>query len=305
MQTYWTKEHIACPLCASDECIKLGIRGNREYFGADFHAEPHIVTDVVRCKVCDFIYTNPMIRGMEHLEKDYYDDPEKYSPIGESGSRAMFQKRLELVSAFKKPGLLLDIGAGKGEFLSEALKKGWKVQGVEPSANSCKFARERFRIELHSGRLGEIPEIPESCFDVVTLNHVLEHVDPPQALLQLIRRYLKRDGLLFIEVPNCDSYFLRIIDMYFRLKGLDWSSRLSPLHPPHHSFGFTFRSLEYLLRKCDYKPLKMRTFSGKERGYLPKKSKFHPEVLLRNIVSSSVNALGNRELLAVIAQPIE
>jgi len=204
----------------------------------------------------------------------------------------------------KNKGILLDVGAGKGEFLAQAIKEGWEVQGVEPSPNFCAYVRDRFHIEVHAGYLGDSLPIPEHGFDVITLNHVLEHVDQPHSLLNLLPRYLKNDGVVFMEVPNCDSYFLRVADLYFRVKGLHWSSRLSPFHPPFHRFGFTARSLKFLLQRCNYEVLHIATFSGRDRGFLCKKSRWNPEVMLRDLASRSFQFLENRELLAVIATPI-
>jgi len=67
----------ACPLCGSPRSVRMGIRGTREYFGADPQANPHLVADVLRCGACDFIYANPMHERMLALEQAYYDDPER------------------------------------------------------------------------------------------------------------------------------------------------------------------------------------------------------------------------------------
>lgn len=282
----------------------MGIRGTREYFGADPNADPHLVTDVMRCGACDFIYASPMHERMLQLEQAYYGDPEKYSATVGSDASTMYRTRLDFISASKTGGALLDVGAGKGEFLALAAGKGWDVQGIEPSPSFRRYAKDRYGIACHAGYLGDSVSLPERSFDVITLNHVLEHVDRPHGLLEGIRRYLKEDGVIFIEVPNCDSYFLRVLDLYFRMKGLPWSSRLSPFHPPFHRFGFTSRSLTLLLERSGFRVLRAATFSGRDRGFQQKRSMWHPEVILREIASTSLQFLGNRELLAVIASPL-
>lgn len=284
--------------------MRMGIRGTREYFGADPNYVPHLVTDVMRCGTCDFIYASPMHERMLQLEQAYYDDPERYSATVGCDSSKMYQTRLDFISIYKTGGALLDVGAGKGEFLSLAAREGWEVQGIEPSPSFRRYAKERYGIECHAGCLGDSGSLPVNYFDVITLNHVLEHVDRPSGFLDVIRQYLKADGILFIEVPNCDSYFLRILDLYFRMKGLKWSSRLSPFHPPFHRFGFTTRSLTFLLERSRYRVVRAATFSGRDRGFQQKKSRWHPEVILREMATASLQFLGNRELLAVIAKPV-
>lgn len=291
-----------CPLCASDRLRLLGVRGTREYFGADPSAEPHLTTAVLRCRRCDFIFADPVHPWMDRLEQAYYSDPDRYSATAGCDSTPMYLARLRMIEEFRSGGALLDVGAGKGEFLAQAAVRGWKVQGVEPSPAFCKYARDRYGLDLHVGTLDEAEAIPLGHFDAVTLNHVLEHVAQPFRLLRTIRGYLKGDGLLFVEVPNCDSYFLRLVDLYFRLRGLKWSSRLSPFHPPFHRFGFTARSLAFLLEREGYGVLRMTTFSGRERGFHQKKSRWHPEVLLRDLASAMLQFVGNRELLTVVAR---
>ncbi len=298
------KENIDCPICNSNKTRNLGIRGNREYFGADTTKENHIFTNVVQCMTCDFIYTNPMIRGLESLENDHYNNPDEYSAVEEDNPTKMFRKRLTFLTKYKKTGRVLDVGSGKGEFLFEAVKGNWEAVGIEPSEEFCEFAQKKYKVKMFHGSLEENNEIEKSYFDVVTMNHVLEHVERPQELLNLISCYLAEGGMIFIEVPNADSYFLRIIDIYFKFKKLNWSSRLSPLHPPFHKYGYTKQSIKYLLDKCGYKVVAIKTFIGKDRGYKKKKEGSIIEALLRDLVSTVINLLGNRELLCVIAKPI-
>lgn len=294
-------EQIDCPLCGGKDWRKIGIRGNREHFGSDPHAMPHVVTDVVRCCGCDFIYTNPLIRGLEHLETAFYDDPLRYCASAGSDCAGMYASRLEFLEKFQSPGTLLDVGSGKGEFLSECVARGWKAIGVEPSEKFCAYARTKFGVDARAGFLGEGGPVVETEFDAVTLNHVLEHVDDPCALLAAIRGRLRPGGALFIEVPNADSHLLRLADGFFRLKGLSWSSRLSPLHPPFHRYGFTTGSLTYALTKAGYEVLKLRTYGGSDRGC--RDASRGVVVRLRDLTSAALSLAGNRELLAVVARP--
>ena len=213
----------------------------------------------------------------------------------------MFRHRLNLIARHKAPGLLLDVGCGKGEFLAEARAHGWRVSGVEPSLGLCLHARKEHQLDVIHGTLDKSNHNPLAMVDAVTLNHVLEHVERPITLLQAIRKRLKPDGVLFVEVPNCDSYLLRTADAYFRLKGLDWSTRLSPLHPPFHRFGFTASSLRHALTASGFTTPVLATFGGQDRGYGGEKASVAAR--LRDVASSALALFGNRELLAAIARP--
>jgi len=290
-----------CPVCDSNNALVIGIRGNREYTGADPQATPHIVTNVVRCNTCDMIYTNPEIRGLEHLEAAHYNDSDNYMKELGAGIYQMFDTRIRLIKKYTHAGQpdLLDIGAGKGEFLQVAARAGFQVTGVEPSAGFCEYARTRLGVNMQQGLLGEVGAIRGHRFDVVTMNHVLEHVEQPVDLLRLIQEYMADSGILFIEVPNCDSYLARLADLFFRIKGLRWSSRLSPLHPPFHKFGHTKKSLRYLLQSCGYNVVTCKTFSGKDRSsFVQKGWKYKAAAAFSDLF----NLVGNRELLCVVAE---
>jgi len=297
----WHLEEIPCPLCGGRASRRLGRRGNREHHGADPHAEPHAWTYVTRCARCDLLYANPMIRGMEHLERAYYGDPALYQATADGDPARMFGHRLDLIERLQPAGRLLDVGAGKGEFLSEARRRGWVVQGVEPSEPFCRYARATYGVDVHVGSLGSLKDLPEESFDVVSLNHVLEHVEAPRELLETCARYTRRGGLVFVEVPNTDSYLLRLVDLYFRAKGLDWSSRLSPVHPPFHAFGYTSRSLRFALERAGLRVETLSTYSGTDRGYRSGGGgSLAPR--LRDVAAAALDRLGNRELLVAVAR---
>ncbi|PCH99131.1 MAG: hypothetical protein COB85_00655 [Bacteroidetes bacterium] len=299
----WIKVSANCLLCGENNFKMLGVRGTREYTGADPSGEPHITTNVVRCRNCDFVYINPEIKGVEQFEREYYNNPDNYHAVNDGDASKLYSKRLKLISKFKKSGNLLDVGSGKGEFLNVAIKAGWSASGIEPSQAFCEYAEQTYKVSTVQGYIDEIKTIPRFDFDVITLHHVLEHMHSPAAQLLAISNYLKPDGILFIEVPNVNSYFLRVIDLFFRLKGLNWSSRLSPLHPPYHKFGYNKKSLMFLLNRCNYETLVVTTLSGRERGHKTYSDKsFNLVSLLRDLTSSILNLVGNGEMLCIIAK---
>jgi SAM-dependent methyltransferase len=291
-----------CPVCENNQIKKLGIRGNREYNGCDKNVEPHVVTNVVECKVCKHIYTNPEIRGLEYLEDEHYSAVEGYLNVDQENLHGMFKTRLTYIEKYVKSNkpTLLDVGAGKGEFVHVAAKNNFIAEGVEPSLNFCNYATDTHNIKMYNGLLGNVAELEEKKYDVITMHHVLEHVEEPVELISNIKKYLNKDGVLFIEVPNCNSYIAIFADLIFKIKGLNWSSRVSPLHAPFHKFGYTANSLHFLLDKCGYTILNCKTFSGKDRFSF---SKAGITYRILSMISSFVNLFGNRELLCFVATP--
>lgn len=98
---------------------------------------------------------------------------------------------------------VLDFGCGNGSALRtfSELHRDWRLHGAEISD----MARESLAtlpnfVALHDARA---PERIEERFDLVTLIHSLEHIVSPQDLLGRLKPILAREGVLFIQVPNC------------------------------------------------------------------------------------------------------
>lgn len=101
----------------------------------------------------------------------------------------------------KAPGSLLDFGCGTGEFLETLKKKKWAVEGVEPSDAARIKAESITAQKIHSS----VSQIPTTSFDVITAWHVIEHVPDLQETIQKLKSHLKKDGIIFIAVPNYQS----------------------------------------------------------------------------------------------------
>lgn len=296
------KDNPICLVCGSRIQDALGMRGNREYSGADSIAMPHVHTNVVKCANCGFIFCNPAIQGLEHLERDHYNNPEVYSAYLMDNFYSVYRIGERFIKRIKQSGKLLDIGAGKGEFVSWARKNGYKAKGIEPSPRFCEYAREKYGVQVLQGCLGEGDNLKGERFDIISLFHVLEHVLCPQNLLATILQYLEEDGIVYIEVPNSDATLLKIADLVFRMNGKGWSSRLSPLHAPYHSLGYSPKSLRFLLEHNGFELIYLGTFSGRVRGYDTKGRLSDFLTLARDIVMSIVNLFPNRELVSVVAK---
>jgi SAM-dependent methyltransferase len=246
-------------------------------------------------------YVESLNEEAANLERAHYSDADVYPGMGASAPAAALA-RIRLIEEQARRGTLLDVGAGKGEFVSAASAAGWDATGLEPSAGLARHAAESGARVRQGYADGTHPAAPGG-FDVITLIHVLEHVETPVELLQSLRTQLKPDGMIFVEVPNCDSYFLRFVEAYYRARRLDWSPRLSPFHPPFHRIGYTSRSLRFALSACGYMVVDSGTFAGFDRDCGLGGSTGPVERLARRVLSQGLDLLGNRELLYAMASP--
>lgn len=136
---------------------------------------------------------------------------------------------------WRADGVLLDVGCGSGRYLDLMRALGWRVVGVDTSAEAVRQARETLGIEVHQGDLRSA-RLPGATFDAVTLSHVLEHVDDPVATLAEVRRITKPGGRIAIAVPNVHS-------LASSITGEHWV----PLDTPRHLTNFTPRGLRAAL----------------------------------------------------------
>lgn len=98
-------------------------------------------------------------------------------------------------------GSILDVGAGTGDFLATAKKAGWEVYGVEVNENARSIAEQK-GIALETSLEG----FSEQQFDVISLWHVLEHIQNLEETIAILERLLKPNGYLLIAVPNYKSF---------------------------------------------------------------------------------------------------
>lgn len=96
---------------------------------------------------------------------------------------------------------LLDVGCGAGRFIRIASKLGAAVQGVEPSEYAARVAQEQ-GLNVFCGTIEQFAAQTDAKFDVITSNHVVEHVPDPIATLTAMKSLLAPGGVIWISVPN-------------------------------------------------------------------------------------------------------
>jgi 2-polyprenyl-3-methyl-5-hydroxy-6-metoxy-1,4-benzoquinol methylase len=106
----------------------------------------------------------------------------------------------------------LDIGCGAGAFGSWLAEGGAEVWGIELHPTVAKFAAQRLARVFVGDALAEIRTLPDSSFDLVTANDVLEHLTDPQEVLREVKRILTPGGSIVASLPN-----IRYWDEFLRL----------------------------------------------------------------------------------------
>jgi 2-polyprenyl-3-methyl-5-hydroxy-6-metoxy-1,4-benzoquinol methylase len=111
------------------------------------------------------------------------------------------KRKLKLIDSFKTSSKnILDVGSGTGDFLKVCKNNSWNVFGVEPNLDARNIAAKK-GITLQEN----LSELKNIQFDVITLWHVLEHVEDLSAYISILNKLLCKDGKLLIAVPNFKS----------------------------------------------------------------------------------------------------
>jgi SAM-dependent methyltransferase len=167
---------------------------------------------------------------------DYYGKRKSFSDSLINHSRLRLISKMRGAIAGRS---FLDVGCGNGGFISLLQKNGGEVAGTEfaPVSHFADSAIAKKICDRDLLRCG----FPAEHFDVVTLWHVLEHLNAPQLYLVEIKRVLKDDGILIMQVPNFNSWQA----MFFKDK---WFH----LDVPRHVLHYDVKSLRMVMEDSGF-----------------------------------------------------
>jgi len=147
-----------------------------------------------------------------------------------------FKAEIDFVNELK-PNSILDIGCGIGWFLkatNASHKHGAEVSGYA-RMKSCEY-----------GVIAENISSFKSKYDVITLIHVIEHLEKPLEAMEEVKRLLKPGGHLIIATPDFDSITARRFGDKYRL-----------LHDQGHISLFSCASMYRMLTDLGFEILKV------------------------------------------------
>jgi len=176
---------------------------------------------IYECKKCQFAMTYPLPKSEKISE--FYQNPNYYAnytnrnKFTQSEARFSMARRRAL-SQFdfieqslpdsSKDITALELGCADGSLLLLLEKYGFNVIGYEPDTTMANIARERL-VNAGSQVFNQMikeENLGTTSYDLICSSHVFEHLAYPIAHLDAIKKALKEDGLLFLEIPN--QYYL-------------------------------------------------------------------------------------------------
>lgn len=190
-------------LCSCDEDV---IIAETDRYGLSLNT--------VICRACGIVRINPRL-DQNALKEFYYNEyHDLYFNTEASGIPAHFQAQRtsglyikDFIKShykdFKLEGAaVLDIGCSAGGILEPFLKSGAIVRGYDYNDSYLEYGRSvDKRLDLRLGGIDDIRNIRDR-FDLIIMNHVLEHMHDPKEAIQAAGKLLKDEGMLYLSVPS-------------------------------------------------------------------------------------------------------
>lgn len=197
-----------CPVCGDERVRPLHVYPN---LLGRISTRPNLV--LTGCAGCGMAWSAPL-PSAEEVDAFYTGDSgwgdrpglsAQRADTGEArerterklaAKRAIYERESDLLLAELPdgPGRVLDVGCGLGSWLDVLADRGWETEGVEPNPTARATAAERHRMHETPPAGGD--------FDLVLLQHVLEHLRDPLATMRQVAAATRPGGHVFVSVPD-------------------------------------------------------------------------------------------------------
>lgn len=101
----------------------------------------------------------------------------------------------------------LDIGCGRGEWISLLNENGFNARGIDVNESMVRLASQKGLNAAVNDALGELRSLDENSIDIITAFQVVEHIkfDDVLELIKEAKRVLAPCGILILETPNPEN----------------------------------------------------------------------------------------------------
>jgi SAM-dependent methyltransferase len=143
----------------------------------------------------------------------------------------------------------LEVGPGQGITLAQLRWLGWEAVGLDVDPIAAETARRLSQCEVRVGSLAS-SDFPDGSFDLIYMNHVLEHLPDLRSALERSHALLRQGGRLVLIYPNPDSLGGRILGDH------------SPIwDPPRHLVLPSRLGIHDLLSKIGFNAVRAKTMA--------------------------------------------
>lgn len=234
---------------------------------------------IYACSHCDLEFAWPFISG----DLEFYKEFETYKKLrldiearnfhpGSKPIAKAIANTIKKCAIKSKKIRVLDYGCGSGYFASLCKRSGCDVLCVDFNPEMVKIAKECFGLHAYV-KSAEALIQEHAEFDVILLNHILEHVDAPVEFLRKFSHLLNHGGLIFISLPNRN---------YVREREKLRNGQMFLDHyPPHHIGFWSTKSLAHALDAAGFEVVscQAQTYPVKELAEISLRTRFHWHIM--------------------------
>ena len=194
-----------CPLCDSDDNIP--VRYERNTFSEDTYDDVSCFRNtwinLLKCNSCSFRFTKEIPVSptffQNRYDNNWFDPEAEISAVRKSEIVDIILSTIEKYNHNK--GMYLDVGSFAGKLLVHAKERGYTPEGIEVNPKLAQYCNEKLGFKVHNAKFQEA-SLNENFYDAITIIDVLEHLEEPKKVLEVLYSALKPDGILYIKVPN-------------------------------------------------------------------------------------------------------
>ncbi len=235
-----------CTICGSSRVREVGRGGDLSFS----HDEIFVFSVCLKCHVF-FLSTRPREdEAYKFYGVEYDPYTASYTKLSELFIRLRTLRELDSIVRFLPPRdkkRLLEIGSSWGKYLLLARnERNFEVVGVEMSNAMCQKGREEHGLLIYPGDLRN-QDFSPSEFDVVVMNHVLEHLYHPKETIAMIAKILNKRGVLLLRTPVVGTLEQKIFGKYWHAYEF-----------PRHVTLFSEKNLVDLLEQQGFEIKKIR-----------------------------------------------
>ena len=173
-----------------------------EYFGIMFNKEfEMLVTQPVPKNLSDYYKSEDYISHTDSKKRLLDKVYQAVKKITLRRKLILINECLRVQNSFSRPEKnVLDLGAGTGDFLKICKSNSWNTFGIEPDERARANAANK-GIVLQE----DLSSFKNQKFEIITLWHVLEHVENLSEYILNVKNMLSDYGRLIVAVPNFKS----------------------------------------------------------------------------------------------------
>ena len=213
-----------------------------------------------RCKEC-YLVNLDLTDGLDQTKYDHQGDQSVQHSCKENQSQERTWKHLKSSLPVFSRKRMLDIGCGNARMLELAQIEGWEIAGIEILPNLAELASRKLSVDVATSDIQTYQPRPDEEYDLIVMRHVFEHIPDGLAVMRKCLDMLSAGGVIYLELPNIDSFSL-VIKRWLSRRGL-LKKKYHSAYVPGHCNEYGRRSLLKLAEITGLRLEQWGTYSSK------------------------------------------